>query len=341
MVVLKKGNRARTVADEHKRTRKVKVQRLYGHALRGYAADIDPDEIDAIKKDKRVAYVAEPKPITKLAQTLPWGVERVSRRGDDWSSTRPGDGSGSVSLDIYVVDTGLASHPDVRGTTDFNGRGGPNTDCNGHGTHMAGIAGAFDNDTGVVGVAPGVVLHGIKVLDCSGRGSDFDALSGLEWIIANGSRPAVVTMSFGGPLSRVLDDGIRRVVASGFVVTVAAGNSSRNACNISPAHMGEMAGVITVGASTTRDRPAAFSNGGPCVDMYAPGVKITSTHLGGGYASATGTSASAPHVAGVAALYLIGPGSDAPADVEAAVKANALRIGSARRGLLRASSHAF
>jgi hypothetical protein len=161
IVVLKKGNRAATVAEEHKRTRRVKVQRLFGHAVRAYTADIDPNEVDAIRKDKRVAYVEAAKPIRKLAQTLPWGVEMVSRNGDDWSSTRPGDGGGSVGLDVYVIDTGIQSNSDLNGGTDFNAKGGPSTDCDGHGTHMAGIVGAIDNGSGVVGVAPGVRLHGV------------------------------------------------------------------------------------------------------------------------------------------------------------------------------------
>jgi subtilisin family serine protease len=341
MVVLKKGNRGVTVAEEHKRKFKVKVQRAFGHAIRGYAAEIPLNEVDAIKKDKRVAYVSKAVPMTKTAQILPWGVEKVSRNGSDWSSTRPGDGTGAVNMDVYVIDTGIGAHPDLSGGTEFNAKGGPNTDCDGHGTHMAGIVGAIDNGSGVVGVAPGVRLHGIKVLDCSGHGTDLDALAGLEWVIAHGVHPSVITISFGGPISRPFDDGIRRAVGAGFVITIAAGNSHKDACKISPAHMGTLAGVITVGATTVKDRVAAFSNGGSCVDIYAPGVGNDSTYLNGTFARATGTSASAPHVAGVAALYLAGPGSDAPADAEAAIKSNAVHIGSSRRGLLRASSAAF
>lgn len=339
IVVLKKGNRAAAVADEHKQTRDVRVQRLFGHAVRGYAADIAPDDIDAIKKDNRVLYVEKAKPMRTLAQTLPWGVEKVSRRGTDWSSTRPGDGTGSVSLNVYVLDTGVAAHPDLNGGTVFNGRGGANTDCHGHGTHMGGIVGAIDNGSGVVGVAPGVRVNGVRVMDCSGRGTDLDALAGLEWIIGNGVRPSVITMSIGGPISRAFDDGVRRAVSAGFLVVVAAGNDGRSACNLSPAHLGgETAGVITVGATNNRDALAGFSNRGPCVDMYAPGTRITSTWLRSGFAIASGTSVSAPHVAGVAALFIAGPGSDAPGDVEAALKANAVRIS---LGRLRASSAAF
>ncbi|HZN14608.1 MAG TPA: S8 family peptidase [Acidimicrobiales bacterium] len=341
IVVLKKGNRSSVVAEEHARTRHVKVQNVFGHAVRGYAADIADNELDAIKKDKRVAYVERNKSVQKFAQTLPWGVERVSRKGDDWSSTRPGDGAGSVSGDVYVIDTGVQFHPDLFGGMEVNLRGGPDTDCDGHGTHMAGIVGAIDNTSGVVGVAPGVKVHGIKVLDCSGHGTDVNAIAGVDWVVANGGRPSVITMSFGGPISRAFDDAVKRAVAAGFTVITAAGNDHKNACSISPAHLGEMDGVITVGASTKRDRPASFSNFGPCVDMYAPGVQIPSYFLNGQLAIATGTSASAPHVAGVAALYLAGTGSDTPAAVEAAVKSHAVRVGNIRKPILLANSVEF
>ena len=279
--------------------------------------------------------------MAKLAQTLPWGVEKVSRNGSDWSSTRPGDGGGSVGMDIYVIDTGIQASADLNGGTDVNFRGGTNTDCDGHGTHMAHIAGAIDNTSGVVGVAPGVRLHGVKVLDCSGRGTDVHALAGLDWVVQNGARNSVITMSFGGPISVPFDEGVRRAVASGFTVIAAAGNEHRNACNLSPAHMGTLAGVITVGATTQRDRRGSFSNFGPCVDMYAPGVRIPSYVLNGELALATGTSASAPHVAGTAALYRAGGGSSNPADVEAALKNAAVRLGRGRNTGLRVNAASF
>ncbi len=341
IVVLKKGNRSSVVAEEHRRTRKVKIQKVYGHAIRGYAADIPDDEIDAIKKDKRVDYVARTKPMAKLEQTLPWGVEKVSRKGDDWSSTRPGDGTGTVNMDVYVIDTGIAAQADLVGGTDVNFRGGPDTDCDGHGTHMAGIVGAADNGIGVVGVAPSVRVHGVKVLDCGGKGTDAHAVAGLDWVVQHGARPSVITMSFGGPISAPFDAAVRRAVEAGFAVFAAAGNDHANACNSSPAHMGEMDGVITVGATTDRDRLAPFSNGGPCVDVYAPGVSIPSLTPTGGLALATGTSASAPHAAGVGALAKAANGGLLPAQLEAQIKQHAVRIGGARRSVLRVSSAEF
>ena len=141
-----------------------------------------------------------------------------------------------MGLDVYVIDTGIAPQSDLTATADFNARGGPATDCNGHGTHMAGIVGAIDNGSGVVGVAPGVRLHGVKVLDCAGRGTDLDALAGLEWVIGHGAHPSVITMSFGGPISRVFDDGIRRAVNAGFTITIAAATAAGTRATSRPAH---------------------------------------------------------------------------------------------------------
>jgi subtilisin family serine protease len=340
IVVLKNGNQSSTVAKEQATSRKLKVLNVFGHALRGYAADIPADQLDAVRNDPRVAYVEEDKPITKSAQILPWGVEKVSRSGDTWSSTRPGDGSGSVNMDVYVIDTGIERQPDLNGGTDVNFRGGPNTDCDGHGTHMAGIVGAADNTIGVVGVAPSVRVHGVKVLDCTGKGTDVNAIAGLDWVVQNGAHPSVITMSFGGPISQAFDDAVRRAVGAGFTIITAAGNDHKDACSISPAHMGELDGVITVGASTKGDGRASFSNYGKCVDMYAPGVRIPSLFIGGNLASATGTSASAPHVAGVAAL-LKAVHDVSPPEVEAALKSKAVNIGSRRHPVLRVSAVGF
>ena len=338
IVVLKKGNKSSDVAAEHARTRHVKVDRVYGSAINGYAADATDDEVSALRKDSRVAYVAPDTPLEVMTQTVPWGVDKVSHAGNSYSSTKPGDGQGSVNLDVYIIDTGIASNPDINGGTEVNFAGGPDTDCDGHGTHMAGIVGAIDNDSGFVGVAPGVRVHGVKALDCKGRGTATSAIAGVDWVVAHGARPAVITMSFGGPISKPFDDAVTRAVAAGFVVTTAAGNEHRDACKLSPAHMGTLNGVITVGATNQKDKPAAFSNTGKCVDMWAPGVNIPSYWLNGAIAIATGTSGSAPHVAGVAALYLTGSGSKAPADAEAALKSHAVKI---KANLLRVSALGF
>jgi hypothetical protein len=342
VVVLKKGNLSRPVADDHARSRHVKVERVFGHAIRGYAGDIPDDELDAIKHDKRVAYVQRDKTMRAYAQILPWGVEKVSRNGDDWSSTRPGDGTGAVNMDVYILDSGVRSGPDLTGGTEFNSRGGALDDCAGHGTFTAAVVGALDDANGVVGVAPGVRLHGVRVLDCNGRGTTTDVVGGLDWIVAHGVKPAVVQMSFGAQtIDRAFDESITRAVNAGFVITDAAGNDHVDACKQSPAHMGTLAGVITVGATGRKDAPASFSNFGSCVDVWAPGVRVTSDFLNGSLAVGSGTSASAPHVAGVAALYLAGNAGASPSGVESAIKNAAVHIGRTRRPLLRTSSASF
>jgi hypothetical protein len=342
IVVLKKGNLSRPVADDHAKNRHVKVARVFGNAIRGYSAEIPDNELSAIKKDKRVLYVQRDQTFTATAQILPWGVDRVSHNGDDWSITRPGDGTGSVSMDVYVLDSGIQSNADLNGSTEFSSRGGTLTDCDGHGTFTAGVVGARDDANGVVGVAPGVRLHGVRVLDCAGRGTSTDVVGGLDWIVAHGVKPAVVQMSFGArSIDRAFDDSITRAVNAGFTITDAAGNDHVDACKQSPAHMGTLNGVITVGAVTKKDVPAGFSNFGQCVDVWAPGVKIQSNYLNNNIALGTGTSASAPHVAGIAALYLSANPGASPATVESAVKGASIHLGSRRRPILRASAASF
>jgi subtilase family protein len=326
IVVLKPGTAPDPVANEHKNARHFHVERVYGSALQGYVGDMTDGDVSAVQHDPRVAYVQPVHGVQIDAQILPWGVDEVSHLGNQVSSTHPGDGAGTVNGDVYIVDTGVQANPDINGGTDANLKDSSGlTDCNGHGTHMAGIIGALDNTVGVVGVAPGVHIHGVKVLDCKGRGTDVNAISGLNWIKANGHAPAVINMSFGGPISPAFDDAVKNLVASGYTVTVAAGNNRKNACSISPAHLGSLPGILDVGAVTKKDGPAGFSNFGPCVDMWAPGVAIPSLFLNGNLAIASGTSASSPHVAGGAALWLANH-SGTPADVEAALKAAAISL---------------
>ena len=342
VVVLKKGNSSKTVADDHAKTKHIKVERVFGNALRGYSADIPDNALDAVKHDKRVAYVERDQTMTSYAQILPWGVEQVSRNGDHWSSTHPGDGTGTVNMDVYVLDSGIQANPDLYGVTEYTTQGSDLTDCAGHGTFTAAIVGAKDDTQGVVGVAPGVHLHGVRVLDCKGTGTTTTVVAGLDWIVAHGVKPAVIQMSFGSKtIDRAFDDSITRALNAGFVITDAAGNSHKDACKGSPSHMGTLNGVITVGATTQKQRPAAFSDYGSCVDVWAPGVKITSDYLNGALAIADGTSASAPHVAGIAALYLSNNRGASPATVEAAIKSAAVTVGKGKRTILRASAASF
>jgi len=314
--------------------------RIYGAALAGFAADLTPEQASALERDAHVDYVEIDGTMQAIAQTLPYGIDRVEA---DLSSTRAGDGIGAITnVNAYVIDTGIdRDHPDLNVVNHVTfvpaGLLGflfpePNEDCNGHGTEVAGVIAARDNNREVVGVAPGAPLTGVKVLGCNGSGSTSQVIQGVDWVTANARRPAIANMSLGGGVSQALDDAVRRSAASGIFYAVAAGNDGANACNSSPARAGAGTnGIMTVAATDAADSEASFSNYGACVDVWAPGVNILSTRNGGGTATASGTSFSSPHVGGGGALVLSRSPASSPDAVETALKSSAATPGSRSR----------
>jgi subtilisin family serine protease len=238
----------------------------------------------------------------------PWGLDRTDQRRLPLSGTYrwATDGAG---VDVYVVDTGIR-----RTSTDLRGRvrsgidlvdGGTADDCNGHGTHVAGIIGGTR-----YGVAKRAHLIAVRVLDCAGAGPASRVLKGLDWVVRDHAAgvPAVANLSLGGAPSTAVDSAVRALVRDGIVVTTAAGNGDASghgtdACSTSPARTGI---AITVSATDRSDRRPSWANFGRCVDLFAPGVDIESDWYAGDAATQTlsGTSMAAPHVAGAAARYL-------------------------------------
>jgi serine protease len=261
---------------------------------------------------------------------MPWGIDRVDA---DPSSTRAGDGTGAVAnVNAYVIDTGIdRAQPDLNVVNHVNFAGGTNADCNGHGTHVAGTVAARDDASGVVGVAPGARLTGVKVLSCTGAGSTSGVLAGIDWVTRNAVKPAIANLSLGGFATRALDDAVRRSAASGVLYAVAAGNEGANACGSSPARAGAGTanGIVTTAATDAGERETSWSSYGSCVDLWAPGASILSTRLGGGTTTMSGTSMAAPHVGGGAALYLSRNPTASPAAVESALRAAATATGTA------------
>jgi subtilisin family serine protease len=307
------------VGREHERRLGVEVTSTWGRALKGYAASVPAGAVSALRADPRVAYVEPDRPMHAAVQRLPWGVDRIE--ADRSQTARAGDGTGTVTgVSVYVLDTGVATHPDINLVGLVNLSGGADGDCSGHGTHVAGTIAARDDADGVVGVAPGAPVTGVKVLDCSGRGTISSVLDGINWVTANARRPAVANLSLSGRPSQAIDDAVRRSVASGVFHALAAGNSSEDACGTSPARLGSVGGVVTTGATDERDAEASFSNWGSCVDLWAPGARILSTGRTGGTATFSGTSMASPHVAGGAALVLARNPAASPAAVERALK---------------------
>jgi subtilisin family serine protease len=330
IVVLKDGvSDSAQVAREHSRRHGASVGFVYGHALKGYSATIPSERVAALSADSRVAYVVPDGVASAVAQTLPWGIDRIDA---DASSTLAGNGSGAVTnVHAYVIDSGIAAHPDLNLTGHVNFAGGKNTDCNGHGTHVAGTIAARDDASDVVGVAPGAPLTGVKVLGCSGSGSWSGVIKGIDWVTANATEPAVANMSLGGGANQAVDDAVRGSVASGVFYALAAGNDGANACNFSPARAGTTAGIVTTAATDSLEHEASWSNFGACVDIWSPGVSILSTRRGGGTTTMSGTSMASPHSAGGGALYLSGNTAATPAGVENALRSSATLTGTTSR----------
>jgi hypothetical protein len=271
-----------------------------------------------------VAYVQQNQKV-RLNATQPnppsWGLDRIDQRNLplDNSYTYP-----TLASDVhaYVIDTGIRlTH------TDFGGRavggvdevtmGGTADDCNGHGTHVAGTIGGAS-----YGVAKGVTLVAVRVLDCAGSGTTAGVVAGVDWVTANAIKPAVANMSLGGPPDPTLDSAVANSIASGVTYGVAAGNSNSDACGQSP---GRVSTAITVAATDNNDNRASFSSFGPCVRVFAPGVNITSAWNTNDTATNTisGTSMATPHVVGAAALILAANPNWTPDQVRSKIVGNA------------------
>ncbi len=318
IVVLKDtAPESRGVADEHARNHQIKVSRVYSHALKGYAAEIPAGRLIALRHDPRVDYIeADGIATTTATQSgATWGLDRVDQRSRTLNGTFRYSAAGT-GVKAYIIDTGIrASH------TDFGGRvvqgfdavdsSLPADDCNGHGTHVAGTTGGNR-----YGVAKNVTLVAVRVLDCGGSGSWSGIIAGIDYVTADhqAGQPAVANMSLGGGASSAIDSAVKKSIADGVSYAVAAGNSSTNACNNSPARVSE---AMTISATDRNDARPSWANYGSCVDWFAPGAAITSAWHTGDTATNTisGTSMATPHSAGVAALYLAGNRNASPSQV--------------------------
>jgi subtilisin family serine protease len=334
IVVLEEEARDPTaVAREHARRYGAQVLYTYQHALKGYTARIPDHRLDEVLAEERVEYVERDGTMTIVAQKLPWGIDKIDA---DVSSTRAGDGTGAISnVNAYIIDTGIdKNHADLNVVDHVNFTKGKNTDCNGHGTHVAGTVASKDNERGVVGVAPGAPLTGVKVLGCSGSGSVSRVIEGVDWVTADAEEPAIANMSLIGGASKALDNAVRESADSGIFYAVASGNDDADACNYSPARAGAGTnnGIATVAATNSGDEETSGSNYGSCVDIWAPGARILSTKMGGGTTTKSGTSMASAHVGGGAALYLSSRTSASPTTIESALETDATSTGTTSEG---------
>ncbi|WP_337080526.1 S8 family peptidase [Acinetobacter pittii] len=286
-----------------------KVLQTYDAVLKGFAIYL-PDVastafVEAMKKNPKVVSV-ENDTIMKIDATTQsnpdWGLDRIDQKNLPLDSAYSylQTGSGTTA---YIVDTGiLSTHQQfsgrvLSGYTAISDGNGTN-DCHGHGTHVAGTVGGS-----TYGVAKNVSLVPIRILGCDGSGASSNVIAGLDWILKNGKKPAVVNMSLGGDANTSLDSAVENLFNNGYVMVVAAGNSNTDACSSSPARVSK---AITVAATDSTDTRASYSNYGSCVDIFAPGSQINSSWIGSNTATKVlnGTSMATPHVAGVVAEML-------------------------------------
>lgn len=286
-----------------------KILQTYDTVLKGFAIYL-PDVagtafVEAMKKNPKVLSV-ENDTVMKIDATTQsnpdWGLDRIDQKTLPLNSAYSylQTGSGTTA---YIVDTGiLSTHQQFSGrvlsgyTAISDGNG--TTDCNGHGTHVAGTVGGS-----TYGVAKNVSLVPIRILGCDGSGASSNVIAGLDWILKNGKKPAVVNMSLGGDANTSLDSAVENLFNNGYVMVVAAGNSNADACSSSPARVSK---AITVAATDNTDTRASYSNYGSCVDIFAPGSQINSSWIGSNTATKVlnGTSMATPHVVGVVAEML-------------------------------------
>lgn len=349
IVVLNEAADGATVARRHG----VSAQRVYTSALKGFAARLSAAQLRAVRRDSSVSYVEPDSIATTNDKPAPGGTSTVAphgggatgphtlapsgksvQTGATWGLDRidqpyrPLNGtyrytSVGTGVTAYVIDTGiLASHTQFgsRASGGFTaiGDGNGTNDCNGHGTHVAGTIGGS-----TYGVAKNVRLVGVRVLDCSGSGSWSGVISGIDYVTYTHNGPSVANMSLGGGFVQAVNDAVTNSIAEGVTYAVAAGNDGQNACNTSPA---STPGALTVGATDSTDTKPSWSNFGACVDVFAPGVNITSAWRTSTTATNTisGTSMASPHVAGLAAQFLYTNPTATPATVAAALKNTAV-----------------
>jgi subtilisin family serine protease len=315
IVELKKGVKLKSM-------RGIAPQRQFSTAVNGFSAKLTAGQLAELQRNPDVVAISQDVYVEDALDTTQnnppsWGIDRIDQRNlplsNSFTYTRTGSG-----VHAYIIDSGVdPSHPNFggRASFDFNGIDSNNTDCNGHGTHVAGTIGSTS-----YGVAKNVRLHGVKWLNCSGGGTASSAIAAVDWVTRNAVKPAVANASWNFSPNTTLENSLRAMINSGVFLAASAGNTGANSCDRLPR---KISTALVTAASTSTDARASYSSTGSCVDIYAPGSAIVSTLPGNTTGSYNGTSMATPHVAGVAALYLQTSPSATPATVKSYLESNA------------------
>jgi len=299
--------------------------------FKAYSAQMSESVMQILRENDQVLFIEADQVMSASApcatqRNAEWNLDRICERDPILDGFYYYTNTGGRGVDAYIIDTGiLTTHRDFQtratwGISYVNEGTNTNVDCNGHGTHVAGTVAGVE-----YGVAKLANLIAVKVLSCSGSGTNAGVISGVEWTVSNSkksSNPAVANMSLGGGFSQALNNAVSAAIAQGVTFALAAGNDNGNACNTSPASTPE---AITVGSTAVQDVSgrqtdvrSSFSNYGTCVDIFAPGSLIKSDWIGSNDATRviSGTSMASPHVCGAAALFLGDNKSATPRDVK-------------------------
>jgi len=294
----------------------------YSAAISGFSARLSAGQLKALQRHPDVVAISQDVYMAKVVDATQlnppsWGLDRIDQRNLPLSNSYTYNRTGS-GVHAYIIDSGIdPTHPDFGGRAvfGFNGIDANNTDCNGHGTHVAGTVGSR-----TYGVAKSVRLVGVKWLDCNGGGTASSAIASVDWVTRNAVKPAVANASWNWAANATLETSLRNMIKSGVFLAASAGNTGANSCDRLPR---KIETALVTAASTSTDARASYSSTGACVDIYAPGSAIVSTIPGGGTASYNGTSMATPHVTGTAALYLQTSPAATPATVKSYIEASA------------------
>lgn len=283
---------------------RIATRELFSGPMNGFVADLTQSQLSELRRSSEVLSIEQDawhhNAVETTQSPVPsWGIDRIDQAKLPLSNSYTYNATGA-GVHVYVIDSGIyPEQPDFggRASFDYNAIDGNNTDCRNHGTPVAGIIGSA-----TYGVAKQARLHGVKMLDCAGSGTTSAAVSAVNWVAANRIAPAVANTSWNLAYSATLETALRRMIGAGVFLTTSGGNTGGDSCDRLPRSIG---GALAVAASTRNDSRASFSSTGNCIDVYAPGSEVITTHGPGSGSTVIfdGTSAAAPHAAGAAALY--------------------------------------